>query len=163
MQSYNPGQALMNARREFGEHGGVALPVCRSATFTAMDPYCLPELFTGRKGPEINGRYLHGRHFNPTNRGPARYPASRKGTDFTDILQNDEKFGFIDVSAGFYDALMSCSGLSVSSETSTRYQSKMGITPGLVSISVGSTGAVQDRFQRMEPSVLSAGLTWSEI
>jgi hypothetical protein len=52
MESYNPEQALLKARREFGEHGGVAPSISRSATFTVMHPNTMPEIFSGLKGPE---------------------------------------------------------------------------------------------------------------
>ena len=51
MQSFNPEQALLKARREFGEHGGVAPSISRSATFTVRHPGTMPEIFEGLKGP----------------------------------------------------------------------------------------------------------------
>jgi len=81
MQQFNPEQALFNARREFGEHGGVTPSLARSSTFTVMDPASMPEIFTGTKGPEQNGCYLYSRHFNPTNTILARYLAAMEGTE----------------------------------------------------------------------------------
>ncbi len=80
MQSYNPEQALLNARREFGEHGGVTPSVSRSATFTVMHPDTMPEIFEGRKGPEEGGCYLYSRHFNPTVGVLSRYLAAMEDT-----------------------------------------------------------------------------------
>ncbi len=80
MQSYNPEQALLNARREFGEHGGVAPSVSRSATFTVMHPDTMPEIFEGLKGPEEGGCFLYSRHFNPTVDVLSRYLAAMEGT-----------------------------------------------------------------------------------
>ena len=62
---FDPQAALADARREFGEHGGVNLSIEASTTFTVMAAEMMPELFSGRVGPE-GGRYLYGRHFNPT-------------------------------------------------------------------------------------------------
>jgi methionine-gamma-lyase len=82
MQHYNPEQALTDAKREFGEHGGVAPSISRSSTFTVMDPSAMPEIFAGQKGPEKDGCYLYSRHFNPTNALLARYLAAMEGTEF---------------------------------------------------------------------------------
>ncbi len=81
MQTYNPEQALLNARREFGEHGGVAPSISRSATFTVMHPQIMPEIFSGLKGPEQGGCFLYSRHFNPTVDVLARYLAAMEGTE----------------------------------------------------------------------------------
>jgi len=81
MQSYNPEQALLEARREFGEHGGVAPSISRSATFTVMHPGTMPEIFEGLKGPEEGGCFLYSRHFNPTVDVLSRYLAAMEGTN----------------------------------------------------------------------------------
>ena len=81
METYNPEQALLNARREFGEHGGVAPSISRSATFTVMHPQEMPEIFSGLKGPEKGGFFLYSRHFNPTVDVLSRYLAAMEGTE----------------------------------------------------------------------------------
>jgi methionine-gamma-lyase len=81
MQSYNPEQALFEAKREFGEHGGVAPSISRSSTFTVMDPVSMPDIFSGVKSPLKNGCYLYSRHFNPTNVVLSRYLAALERTD----------------------------------------------------------------------------------
>jgi len=81
MKSHNPEEALMNARREFGEHGGVAPSISRSATFTVMHPGTMPEIFAGLKGPDKNGCFLYSRHYNPTVDVLARYLAAMEGTE----------------------------------------------------------------------------------
>ncbi|WP_022667695.1 aminotransferase class I/II-fold pyridoxal phosphate-dependent enzyme [Desulfospira joergensenii] len=81
MKSYNPEQALLKARREFGEHGGVAPSISRSATFTVMHPRTMPEIFSGLKGPEQGGCFLYSRHFNPTVDVLSRYLAAMEGTE----------------------------------------------------------------------------------
>jgi methionine-gamma-lyase len=81
MTPFNPEQALFNARREFGEHGGVTPSISRSSTFTVIDPATMPEIFQGLRGPEKNGCFLYSRHFNPTNSVLARYLAAMEGTE----------------------------------------------------------------------------------
>ena len=85
MQQFNPEQALMKARREFGEHGGVAPSISRSSTFTVMDPATMPEIFEGIRGPEKGGCFLYSRHFNPTTSVLARYLAAMEGTESAQI------------------------------------------------------------------------------
>jgi methionine-gamma-lyase len=81
MQSFNPEQALSKARREFGEHGGVAPSIARSATFTVMESRTVPEIFSGMKTPEQGGCFLYSRHFNPTVDVLSRYLAAMEGTE----------------------------------------------------------------------------------
>lgn len=82
MQSFDPEQALVEVRREFGEHGGVAPSISRSATFTVIDPAVMPEIFQGLRGPDKGGCFLYSRHFNPTVDVLARYLAAMEGTEF---------------------------------------------------------------------------------
>jgi methionine-gamma-lyase len=74
------------------------------------------------------------------------------------VLQNQEKFGFIAVSLGFYDTLMSCSGSSTSSEVPPEDQSKMGLSPGLVRVSIGYTGSLEARLEQIERAVRQVGM-----
>jgi len=82
MEAFNPEEALQSAKREFGEHGGVAPSLSRSATFTVLEPRTMPEIFKGFKGPEKGGCYLYSRHFNPTINVLARYLAALEDTEF---------------------------------------------------------------------------------
>jgi methionine-gamma-lyase len=75
------------------------------------------------------------------------------------ILQNDEKFGYIAVSLGYFDTLISCSGSSTSSEIPPEDQSKIGLSPGLVRISIGLTGSLDERLGQIERAIRSSGLT----
>ncbi|MDX2495780.1 MAG: aminotransferase class I/II-fold pyridoxal phosphate-dependent enzyme, partial [Desulfuromusa sp.] len=81
MDRFNPEQALLQARREFGEHGGVAPSISRSSTFTVLHPGTMPEIFEGIKGPEQGGCFLYSRHFNPTVDVLSRYLAALEGTE----------------------------------------------------------------------------------
>jgi methionine-gamma-lyase len=75
-----------------------------------------------------------------------------------DILQNEENFGFIAVSLGYYDTLLSCSSSSTSSEVPPEDQHKIGISPGLVRVSIGLTGSLTARLEQLERAVIKVGL-----
>ncbi len=79
---FEPEQAITEARREFGEHGGVVPSIERSSTFTVMEPGDMPEIFAGKRGPDRGGCYLYSRHFNPTVSVLDRYLAAMEGTEF---------------------------------------------------------------------------------
>jgi len=70
-----------------------------------------------------------------------------------EILQNEHSFGFMAVSLGYFETLMSCSGSSTSSELTEEEQSAAGISPGLIRISIGLTGSVEQRWQQMEQAL----------
>lgn len=74
---------------------------------------------------------------------------------FMDLLQNQENFGYIAVSLGYFDTLLSCSASSTSSELSPADQRRAGISPGLVRVSIGYTGSLEQRW-----SQLSDALDW---
>ncbi len=73
-------------------------------------------------------------------------------------IQNETRFGLIAVSLGYYDTLASCSGATTSSELSPEAQAAIGLSPGLVRISVGYTGSLEDRVCQVEQAVRTAGL-----
>jgi methionine-gamma-lyase len=75
-------------------------------------------------------------------------------------LQNDERFGYMAVSLGFFDTLMSCSAASTSSELPDEDQKAAGIPPGYVRISLGYTGGLEERWAQLE-RVLRAVGAWS--
>ena len=81
MQKYNPEQKMAEAKREFGEHGGVTPSISRSCTFSVMEPDTMPEIFDGIKTPDKGGCFLYSRHFNPTVDILARYLAAMEGTE----------------------------------------------------------------------------------
>lgn len=78
---FDPEFAITEARREFGEHGGVTPSIERSSTFTVMDADVMPDIFEGRRDPEHGGCYLYSRHFNPTVSVLDRYVAAMEGTE----------------------------------------------------------------------------------
>ena len=75
-----------------------------------------------------------------------------------DQLQNTERFGFMAVSLGYFDTLMSCSGSTTSSEIAAADQAAMGLSPGLLRLSVGITGRLEERLDQLERAARTAGL-----
>jgi methionine-gamma-lyase len=82
----------------------------------------------------------------------------RQAEHFMSVLQNEEDFGYIAVSLGYYDTLMSCSSSSTSSEIPPEDQGKMGLSPGLVRISIGISGTLEDRLGQIDRAIRKAGL-----
>jgi methionine-gamma-lyase len=72
-------------------------------------------------------------------------------------LQNEEQFGLIAVSLGYFDTLMSCSSVSTSSEIPAEVQERMGLSPGLLRMAVGYTGALEDRVDQIVRAVRAVG------
>lgn len=64
-------------------------------------------------------------------------------------LQNEQRFGYLAVSLGYFDTLMSCSGSSTSSEMSDEDKGSAGISPGLLRISIGYTGTLEQRWTQL--------------
>jgi len=81
MASFDPLKSLADVRHEFGEHGGVNMSIEASTTFTVMSAGTMPEIFSGRMGPDTGGCYLYGRHFNPTVYVLGRQLAALEGTE----------------------------------------------------------------------------------
>ena len=73
-------------------------------------------------------------------------------------LQNEQRFGYLAVSLGYFDTLMSCSGSSTSSEMSEEDKGQAGISPGLVRISIGYTGTLEQRWTQLEAALRKVGI-----
>ena len=73
-------------------------------------------------------------------------------------LQNEQRFGYLAVSLGYFDTLMSCSGSSTSSELSDEDKAAAGISPGLVRMSVGYTGTLEQRWDQLHAALQHAGI-----
>ncbi|PNH12499.1 Methionine gamma-lyase [Tetrabaena socialis] len=69
---------------------------------------------------------------------------------FMERLQNRHGFGFMAVSLGYFDTLMSLSAASTSSELSDGDMAASGIGRGYVRISVGITGSLEERWRQLE-------------
>jgi methionine-gamma-lyase len=76
-----------------------------------------------------------------------------------DMLQNDYRFGYMAVSLGYFDTLMSCSGSTTSSEMSDEDKTSAGISPGLVRLSVGYTGTTKQRWRQLQTALQRLGVT----
>lgn len=81
-----------------------------------------------------------------------------KANELMDVLQNSYGFGYIAVSLGYFDTLMSCSGSSTSSEMTEEDLAVAGIGEGLVRLSLGYTGSLTQRWQQMESALRDVGL-----
>lgn len=68
-------------------------------------------------------------------------------------LQNYTQFGFMAVSLGYYETLMSCSGSSTSSELTQDEKAEAGISPGLVRMSVGYIGTLEQKWSQFERAI----------
>lgn len=72
---------------------------------------------------------------------------------FMEVLQNEDRFGFMAVSLGYFDTLMSAPAQTTSSELTADEQEAAGIRPGLVRMSVGYTGSLEQRWRQLEDAV----------
>ncbi|WJX38848.1 methionine gamma-lyase [Trifolium repens] len=78
----------------------------------------------------------------------------KKANKFMSYLQNYSQFGFMAVSLGYYETLMSCTGSSTSSEMNEEEQKLAGIIPGLVRMSVGYIGTLEQKWSQLEKAVV---------
>ncbi|MEY3976752.1 MAG: hypothetical protein RLZZ33_1807 [Pseudomonadota bacterium] len=76
--------------------------------------------------------------------------SAERANRFMEHLQNIEDFGYMAVSLGFSDTLMSASASSTSSELDELALTRAGISPGLVRLSIGYTGLLEDRLEQLE-------------
>ena len=73
-------------------------------------------------------------------------------------LQNEERFGYVAVSLGYFDTLMSCSASTTSSEMPGEALQQAAIRPGLVRMAVGYTGSLEQRWQQLQRALERTGL-----
>ncbi|MGB5720771.1 MAG: aminotransferase class I/II-fold pyridoxal phosphate-dependent enzyme [Woeseiaceae bacterium] len=81
-----------------------------------------------------------------------------KANELMSRLQNEQRFGYLAVSLGYFDTLMSCSGSSTSSEMSDEDQQAAGISPGLVRVSIGYTGTLEQRWSQLLAALEDTGI-----
>jgi len=90
-----------------------------------------------------------------------------KGTDNIDSdfdialflkRMQDEKVGYLAVSLGYFKTLFSSPGHSTSSEIPKEEQLKMGLSEGLVRISIGLDNNIQKTFERIKKCMVDVGL-----
>lgn len=73
-------------------------------------------------------------------------------------LQNTEGFGWMAVSLGYFDTLMSCSASSTSSEMTDEALVAAGIAPGLIRMSIGFTGSIEQRWTQLHDALKRSGI-----
>jgi methionine-gamma-lyase len=78
-------------------------------------------------------------------------------------LQNEMRFGYLAVSLGYFDTLMSCSGSSTSSEMAEEDREEAGILPGLIRISIGYTGTLEQRWSQFHEALQRSGIIAREL
>lgn len=117
-------------------------------TYPGLTSFAQHELLTSM----INKGYGYGGMFTIDCR------TVKKAYQLMDDLQNKEDFGYMAVSLGYFDTLMSCSGSSTSSEISEKEQKKMGLSPGLVRIAMGYTGSLEKRIEQIDRAVKKVGI-----
>ncbi|GFP89302.1 methionine gamma-lyase [Phtheirospermum japonicum] len=76
-----------------------------------------------------------------------------KANRFMNLLQNCSQFGLMAVSLGYYETLMSCSGSSTSSEMNEEEKTLAGISPGLVRMSIGYSGTLEQKWSQFEKAL----------
>ncbi|KAK7306844.1 hypothetical protein VNO77_44804 [Canavalia gladiata] len=76
-----------------------------------------------------------------------------KANRLMNLLQNYSQFGFMAVSLGYYETLMSCSGSSTSSELNEEEQKFAGISPGLLRMSIGYIGTLEQKWSHLEKAL----------
>ncbi len=81
-----------------------------------------------------------------------------KANDLMDLLQNKYRFGFMAVSLGYFDTLMSNPGSSTSSEMSDEDMAIADIGAGLIRMSVGFTGSLEQRWQQLKSGLTDIGV-----
>uniref|UniRef100_A0A7N0UHT9 Methionine gamma-lyase n=1 Tax=Kalanchoe fedtschenkoi TaxID=63787 RepID=A0A7N0UHT9_KALFE len=81
-----------------------------------------------------------------------------KANKLMNLLQNVTQFGLMAVSLGYYETLMSCSGSSTSSEMNLEERALAGISPGLVRMSIGYNGTLEQRWSQFEKALSRMGL-----
>jgi len=75
-----------------------------------------------------------------------------------EVLQKEQGFGWIAVSLGYFDTLMSLSAASTSSELDPESQQRAGISPGYLRMSIGYSGTLEQRWLQMEKALAKVGL-----
>ena len=70
----------------------------------------------------------------------------------------DEKVGYLAVSLGYFKTLFSSPGHSTSSEIPEEEQRKMGLSEGLVRISIGLDNNIEETLERIKKCAFAVGL-----
>ena len=89
--------------------------------------------------------------------------SSELANELMDVLQNRYRFGFMAVSLGYFDTLMSSPSSSTSSEMTEEDLEVAGIGDGLVRISAGYTGTFEQRWQQFENALRDIGVIGEKV
>ena len=84
--------------------------------------------------------------------------SEERAMSLMNCLQNEERFGYVAVSLGYFDTLMSCSASTTSSEMPTEALDQADIRPGLVRMAVGYTGSLEQRWAQLQRALEKTGL-----
>jgi len=80
-----------------------------------------------------------------------------KANGLLELLQNEYRFGYVAVSLGYFDTLMSCSGSSTSSEMTDDDKQAAHISEGLIRLSIGFTGTTEQRWGQLHEALVRVG------
>jgi len=136
------------------EHGRRTLDICRrleadgaSVRYPGLQSHPQHELIHGLSNPGYGTGAIFTVDLETTERANA----------FLERMQNHHRGGFIAVSLGYAETLMTCSAISTSSELDDVAMRAAGISPGLVRLSLGYTGTVDQRYEEIRESLQFAG------
>ena len=80
-----------------------------------------------------------------------------KANELMEFMQK-ENLGYLAVSLGFYKTLFSASGSSTSSEISAEEQKEMGLSPGLIRMSIGLDHDINRTYEKMKWCMQQVGV-----
>jgi len=82
---------------------------------------------------------------------------TEKANELMELMQK-ENLGYLAVSLGFYKTLFSCSGSSTSSEIPEAERKEMGLSDGLIRMSIGLDHDIQRTYQKMKWCMQKVGI-----
>jgi len=82
---------------------------------------------------------------------------TEKANELMELMQK-ENLGYLAVSLGFYKTLFSCSGSSTSSEIPEEEQKEMGLSPGLIRMSIGLDHDIKRTYEKMKWCMKEVGI-----
>lgn len=81
----------------------------------------------------------------------------KKANELLELMQK-ENLGYLAVSLGFYKTLFSCSGSSTSSEIPEDEQKEMGLSQGLIRMSIGLDHDIKRTYEKMKWCMQQVGI-----
>jgi len=81
----------------------------------------------------------------------------KKADDLMELMQN-RKLGYLAVSLGFYKTLFNAPGTGTSSEIPEEEQKKMGLSDGLIRMSIGLDNNIERTYQEMKQCMIEKGV-----